>query len=138
MNNIGVMFRQRAVVSPKLEAYVEPSTGVRVNYAQMNAQINQCVSLLRELDVCKGDRVALLMPNCLEFCCLFYATAKLGAVAVPLNTRLTAAELEFILSDSGSSVLVKRLTRSRPAPVIPVRSGNGYRLPRATARWPAG
>ena len=106
MNNIGVMFRQRAVVSPKLEAYVEPSTGVRVNYAQMNAQINQCVSLLRELDVCKGDRVALLMPNCLEFCCLFYATAKLGAVAVPLNTRLTAAELEFILSDSGSSVLV--------------------------------
>ncbi len=106
MKNIGVMFKQRAVVSPQLEAYVEPSTGVRVNYEQMNARINQCASLLRSLEVAKGDRVALLMPNSLEFCCLFYATAKIGAVAVPLNTRLAAAELEFILSDSGSSVLV--------------------------------
>ena len=106
MKNIGVMLKQRAVVSPQLEAYVEPSTGVRVNYQQMNALVNQCASVLRSLDVCKGDRVALLLPNSLEFCCLFYATAKLGAVAVPLNTRLTAAELEFILSDSGSAVLV--------------------------------
>ena len=106
MKNIGVMLKQRAVVSPLLEAYVEPSSAVRVNYQQMNARVNQCVSVLRALDVCKGDRVALLMPNSLEFCCLFYATAKIGAVAVPLNTRLTAAELEFILSDSGSSILV--------------------------------
>lgn len=106
MKNIGVMLKQRAVVSPQLEAYVEPSTGVRVNYAEMNSITNQCASMLRDLDVCKGDRVALLMPNCLEFCCMFYAAAKIGAVAVPLNTRLTAAELEFILSDSGSAVLV--------------------------------
>ncbi len=106
MKNIGVMFKQRAVVSPQLEAYVEPSTGVRVNYQQMNERINQCASVLLGLNVAKGDRVALLMPNSLEFCCLFYAAAKIGAVAVPLNTRLTAPELEFILSDSGSSVLV--------------------------------
>ncbi|MBF7729255.1 acyl-CoA synthetase [Pseudomonas sp. N040] len=106
MKNIGVMLKQRATVSPQLEAYVEPSTGVRVNYREMNARVNQCASVLRTLDVCKGDRVALLMPNSLEFCCLFYAAAKIGAVAVPLNTRLTAAELEFILSDSGSAVLV--------------------------------
>jgi len=106
MNNIGAMFKQRAVVSPKLEAYVEPSSGTRVNYQQMNERINQCASVLLSLNVSKGDRVALLMPNSLEFCCLFYATAKIGAVAVPLNTRLAAAELEFIISDSGSSVLV--------------------------------
>ena len=106
MKNIGAMFKQRAVVSPNLEAYVEPSSKTRVTYQQMNTRINQCASVLRSLDVCKGDRVALLMPNSLEFCCLFYAAAKIGAVAVPLNTRLTAAELEFILSDSGSAVLV--------------------------------
>jgi acyl-CoA synthetase (AMP-forming)/AMP-acid ligase II len=106
MKNIGVMLKQRSVVSPELEAYVEPSSGVRLNYRQMNALTNQCVSVLRSLNVAKGERVALLMPNSVEFCCLFYAAAKLGAVAVPLNTRLTAAELEFILSDSGSSVLV--------------------------------
>ena len=106
MKNIGIMLKQRAVVSPQLEAYVEPSTGVRVDYVQMNALTNQCADVLESLGVGKGDRVALLLPNCLEFCCLFYAVAKIGAVAVPLNTRLAATEFEFILSDSGSQVLV--------------------------------
>jgi len=106
MKNIGVMFRQRAVVSPQLEAYVEPSTGTRLDYTQMNQLVNRCAGVLTGLGVGKGDRVALLMGNSVEFCCLFYGAAKIGAVAVPLNTRLTAAELEFILSDSGSRVLV--------------------------------
>lgn len=106
MKNIGAMLKQRAVVSPRLEAYVEPSAGLRMDYTQMNALANQCASVLTSLGVGKGDRVALLMPNCVEFCCLFYGAAKIGAVAVPLNTRLAAPELEFILSDSGSKVLI--------------------------------
>ena len=106
MKNIGVMLKERAVVSPQLEAYVEPSANVRMDYTQMNALANQCANVLTSLGVDKGDRVALLMPNCVEFCCLFYGAAKIGAVAVPLNTRLTAPELEFMLSDSGSKVLI--------------------------------
>ncbi len=105
MNNIGEMFRQRAVVSPALEAYVEPSTNVRVDYSQMNALINRAAHMIESLGIAKGERIALLMPNSLEFCCLFYAAAKLGVVVVPLNTRLTAPELEFLLSDSGAKVL---------------------------------
>ena len=106
MKNIGAMLKQRSVVSPQLEAYVEPSANVRMNYTEMNALANQCATVLTSLGVGDGDRVALLMPNCVEFCCLFYGAAKIGAVAVPLNTRLTAPELEFILSDSGSKVLI--------------------------------
>jgi len=106
MKNIGAMLKQRAVISSRLEAYVEPSADVRMDYRQMNVLANQCASVLTSLGVGKGDRVALLMPNCVEFCCLFYGAAKIGAVAVPLNTRLAAAELEFILSDSGSKVLI--------------------------------
>jgi acyl-CoA synthetase (AMP-forming)/AMP-acid ligase II len=106
MKNIGAMLKQRAVVSPQLEAYVEPSANVRMDYTQMNALANRCASALTSLGVGHGDRVALLMPNCVEFCCLFYGAAKIGAVAVPLNTRLAAPELEFILSDSGSKVLI--------------------------------
>ncbi|MBK9520197.1 MAG: long-chain fatty acid--CoA ligase [Rhodocyclaceae bacterium] len=106
MKSIGSMLKQRAFISPQLEAYVEPPTKVRMDYTQVNALANQCASVLTSLGVGKGDRVALLMPNCVEFCCLFYGAAKIGAVAVPLNTRLTAPELEFILSDSGSKVLV--------------------------------
>ena len=82
MKNIGAMLKQRAVVSPQLEAYVEPSANVRMDYTQMNALANRCASVLTSLGVGNGDRVALLMPNCVEFCCLFYGAAKIGAVAV--------------------------------------------------------
>ena len=106
MKNIGSMLRQRATVSPQLEAYVEPSTNVRMNYAEMNALANRCANVLTSLGIGEGDRVGLLMPNSVEFCCLFYGAAKIGAVAVPLNTRLAAPELDFILSDSGSKVVI--------------------------------
>jgi acyl-CoA synthetase (AMP-forming)/AMP-acid ligase II len=106
MKNIGSMLRQRATVSPQLEAYVEPSTDVRMNYTEMNALANRCANVLSSLGVGEGDRVGLLMANSVEFCCLFYGAAKIGAVAVPLNTRLAAPELDFILSDSGSNVVI--------------------------------
>jgi O-succinylbenzoate-CoA ligase len=106
MKNIGYMLRQRATVSPRLEAYVEPSTSVRMNYAEMNTLANRCANVLTSLGIGEGDRVALLMPNSVEFCCLFYGAAKIGAVAVPLNTRLAAPEADFILSDSGSKVVI--------------------------------
>jgi acyl-CoA synthetase (AMP-forming)/AMP-acid ligase II len=106
MKNIGSMLRQRATVSPQLEAYVEPSTDVRMTYAELNTLANRCANVLTSLGIGAGDRVGLLMPNSVEFCCLFYGAAKIGAVAVPLNTRLAAPELDFILSDSGSTVVV--------------------------------
>jgi O-succinylbenzoate-CoA ligase len=106
MKNIGSMLRQRATVSPRLEAFVEPSTNVRMNFTAMNALANRCANMLTSLGIGKGDRVGLLMPNSVEFCCLFYGAAKIGAVAVPLNTRLAAPEVDFILSDSGSKVVI--------------------------------
>jgi len=106
VKNIGTMLKERAVVSPQLEAYVEPSANVRMDYTQTNVLANKCASVLTSLGVGKGDRVALLMPNSVEFCCLFYGAAKIGAVAVPLNTRLKAPELEYILSDSATKVLI--------------------------------
>ncbi|MFL0179281.1 acyl-CoA synthetase [Mycobacterium sp. SMC-15] len=106
MKNIGAMLAQRAVVSPGLEAYVEPSSSVRTNYAQFNELANRCAAVLISLGLGKGDRVALLMPNSVEFCGLFYGAAKIGVVVVPLNTRLAAAELEFIASNSGSKALI--------------------------------
>ncbi len=51
-----------------------------------------------------GDRVALLMMNGAEFIESFFAVAKIGAVNVPLNWRLVADELEFILKDAGATV----------------------------------
>jgi acyl-CoA synthetase (AMP-forming)/AMP-acid ligase II len=61
---------------------------------------------LKGLDIGLGDRVGLLLMNESEFIETFFAVAKIGAVNVPLNWRLVADELEFILADAGVSVLV--------------------------------
>jgi len=104
--NLGLDLRQRAALSPNLEAYVEPSTDTRLSYRELNHYANQCASVLAGLDLKAGDRLALLMQNSIEFVALFYGAAKLGLVVVPLNTRLAAAELAFILSDSGAAALL--------------------------------
>lgn len=103
--NLGHQLSQRAGLSPDLEYYVEPSTNTRLTYGQMNALSNRCAAVIANCGLQAGDRVALLMQNCLEFVGLFYGAAKLGIVVVPLNTRLTASELSFILSDSGNKAL---------------------------------
>jgi acyl-CoA synthetase (AMP-forming)/AMP-acid ligase II len=105
IKNVGLMLKQRAVVSTELEAYVEPSTGVRASWADLNLLANRCAHVMASTGLTAGDRVALLMHNSIDFVALFYGAAKLGLVAVPLNTRLTGAELSFILSDSGAKLL---------------------------------
>ena len=103
--NLGLHLTQRAGLSPDLEAFVEPSTGTRMNYAELNQLSNRCADVIGGFQLEAGERVAPLMQNCVEFITLFYAAAKLGIVVVPLNTRLTPSELSFILSDSGAKVL---------------------------------
>jgi len=105
-NNIGLFLTKRAHLSPGLEAYIDPETDLRLTYTDLNERCNRTASLLRDLGVGKGDRVALLMMNSPEYVEAFFAIAKLGAVAVPLNWRLVPDELAFILKDSGSTVLL--------------------------------
>jgi len=105
MTNIGLMLKQRATVSTDVEAFVEPSTDTRATWADLNRLANKCATTISSLGVKHGDRIALLMHNSIEFAALFYGAAKLGLVVVPLNTRLTASELSFILSDSGTHAL---------------------------------
>ena len=95
--NIGKLLQYRATVSPDLECYVEPEQNIRISYADMNIYANSCANLLQDMGLAKGDRVALLLPNSVELVGLFCGAAKAGLVLVTLNTRLTAAELSFIL-----------------------------------------
>jgi acyl-CoA synthetase (AMP-forming)/AMP-acid ligase II len=105
--NLGQLLTRRAFISPNVEAIVEPGAGGRrVDFRELNARSNRVVHALRASGVRHGDRVALLMGNGVEFVESFFAVAKIGAVNVPLNWRLVADELEFILEDSGSTVLL--------------------------------
>jgi acyl-CoA synthetase (AMP-forming)/AMP-acid ligase II len=104
--NIGDLLRRRAHLAPDTEAFVEPATGRRLTYRELNERANRVANGLRGIGVEQGDRVALLLMNGAEFVESFSAVAKIGAVNVPLNWRLVPEELEFILADAGATVLV--------------------------------
>jgi long-chain acyl-CoA synthetase len=61
---------------------------------------------LYELGVRRGDRVAIWLPNCLEFIVAYWGNAKLGAVSVPINTQFKAQEAHYVLADSEAKVMV--------------------------------
>ena len=103
-SNIGYILTKRALLNPDNEALYDVWANKRFTYAELNDRTNQVVNAISPM-VKKGDRVALLMMNSHEFISAFFAIAKLGAVVVPLNWRLVPDELEFILKDSGSTVL---------------------------------
>ena len=105
-NNIGLLLAKRAALSPSMDGVVEVERGRRFGFPALNARCNQTANALHALGVRKGDRVALLLMNGVEFVESFFAIAKLGAIVVPLNWRLVADELTFILRDSGATVLV--------------------------------
>ena len=105
-NNVGLYLTKRAHMSGDIEAYVDVGSGLRLTFNELNHRVNQVANLLLGLGIRKGDRVAIMMMNSAEFVEVYFATAKIGGVVVPLNWRLVADELEFILKDSGSRTLV--------------------------------
>ncbi|GGS89906.1 acyl-CoA synthetase [Streptomyces tanashiensis] len=80
--------------------------GRPIDYAELHGRCTRLAHALRGAGVERGDRVAYLGPNHPAFLETLFATGLLGAVFVPLNTRLAVPELLHQLADSGSGVLV--------------------------------
>ena len=104
--NIGKFLATRAFLNPDREALVDVGAGRRMTYAELNERANRCCAALQSSDVTKGDRVALLSTNGHPFAEVFFGCAKTGLVVMPLNWRLTATELSFILRDGGARTVV--------------------------------
>ena len=81
-------------------------TARKFTYADVDRRTAQLTTALVQLGITKGDRVALLAPNCAEYFELQFACGRLGAIMLPLNWRLTVPELEYILGDSSPKLLV--------------------------------
>src|SRR5439155_22513261 len=91
-------FLERAVqFFPNAVACVAGKT--RLTYGTLQARVNRLANALQQRGVRKGDRVAVLSTNSLPYLEMYYATAALGALIVPLNFRLAPAELAYILYD---------------------------------------
>lgn len=78
----------------------------RITYLDLKTRVDRLAATLHRLGVHPGDRVAIVLPNTPEFVVSFFATLRLGAVAVPLNPFSTPAELGVQLADSGAQVAV--------------------------------
>lgn len=84
------------------EALVEVG-GPRHTYAQLWDQAAAVAGGLREAGVQRGDRVANLLPAGADWVVALFATLLAGAVAVPVNTRFAAPEIDYVLTDSGAA-----------------------------------
>ena len=105
-NNIGWLLTKRAFLTPDREAYVDGDGQQRLTFAELNGRCNRTANAFLAAGTMPGERVGLLLMNSAEFVEAYFALAKIGAVVVPLNWRLVADELEFILKDSGVTRLV--------------------------------
>lgn len=103
----GNLLSKRADLTPDRIALREVAAGQTYTYAQLSERANRASNFLRhKLGVQKGDVVSLLAHNSVVYIDLLYAATKIGAIFAPLNWRLVANELAYIVQDCGSKVLI--------------------------------
>jgi fatty-acyl-CoA synthase len=105
---------------PDRLALVDLPAGLRLSYAELNAEVDALALGLLAAGITKGDRVGIWAPNCAEWTLTQYATAKIGAILVNINPAYRTSELEFVLNQSGAAMLVaaQRLKTSDYAAMI--------------------
>ncbi len=102
--NLAVTMLRRASLNPERRALV--FEGRETSYAEFGERVRRQAGLLRQAGVCVGDRVGYLGVNHPAFLETLFAANTLGAIFVPLNFRLTAEELTFIINDAGVHTLI--------------------------------
>jgi fatty-acyl-CoA synthase len=102
--NIGEWPTKRAMLQPDSPIIISDD-GRAFTYGDFNRRVNRLANALPKIGVTRQERIAALFPNNPEFLELLFATAKIGAIMIPLNYRLAAAELTYILDDCGATAL---------------------------------
>ncbi len=107
---------RKAVIGPHLamtfQSHLRPGAPVvvdarrRLTYAELEREVNQLAHALVGLGVRPGDRVAIMLPNCLEFVAALSALPRIGATAVQIGYRLKAGEIAYILGHAAPRVLI--------------------------------
>jgi fatty-acyl-CoA synthase len=99
-----------------------------MTFSEWNARSCRLANALHGLGLAKGDRVAVLAYNCIEWLEIYAATAKAGLIAVPVNFRLVGEEICYIVENAGAAAfivqhdLVEPTERARPHLSVPARN----------------
>ena len=81
-------------------------------YRELRDRRDRYVRVLTDAGVTNGDRVGMILTNSPDYVALYFAIARIGAIAVRLNFRLAPAELAFLIEDSGSEVVIFHSSRT--------------------------
>ncbi|MDQ1696831.1 MAG: long-chain acyl-CoA synthetase, partial [Frankiaceae bacterium] len=100
------MLRRSTDSAPDAEAFVELD-GPRLTFRQLWDASARVAGGLRDAGVARGDRVAIRHGNGLDWVLSFLGTALAGGVVVPVNTRFAQPEVDYVVSDSGASVVLE-------------------------------
>src|ERR1700733_5647510 len=98
----------------------------RLSYSELDALVGEAAGGLRALGVGKGDSVAMVLGNSIEFVVVLFALARLGAVSVPLNIRHTLAESSHIIKDCAAKAVVHEFELSDRVPAPGVETDLTY------------
>jgi len=126
-------FERAVAARPAAEALV--AGDVRWTYAELNEHAGRVAGGMARHGVGPGDRVAMLLGNRVEFVTTLLATLRLGAIAVPMGTRLQAPEIAYIVQHSGARAIVheaelaSRLPSTADAPQLQRRVSTGGPVP---------
>lgn len=103
---IGEVLRKTASKYSKQEAYVYPEHGIRKTYKEFDEETDRLARAFMALGIQKGEHVAIWADNKREWLLTQFATAKMGAVLVTVNTSYQKRELEYLLKQSDSTTLL--------------------------------
>lgn len=102
--NIGSLLPRHARYRPDHPAIV--FNDHRLSFTEFNSRVNRLANALLDLGVTKGDKIATILPNCLELLEVYWAVAKMGAVVVPLSTLTRGKGLVNLLRDSDVTTVI--------------------------------
>lgn len=134
--NLASLFARHAQYRPdKLAVVFEDH---RLTYRAFNQQINRAANAMRSLGIRKGDKVATILPNCLELLEIYWAVGKIGAVVVPMSTLLLDSALIPLLNDADARMVITNSTFTemldRIKPELPKIEANRFLLTEASDR----
>ncbi|MFF0359736.1 AMP-binding protein [Streptomyces fungicidicus] len=108
-DTIGANLARTVAAWPDREALVDVASGRRWTYAEFGAAVDEVARGLLAKGITTGDRVGIWAVNCPEWVLVQYATARIGVIMVNINPAYRADELEYVLRQSGISLLVSSL-----------------------------
>ncbi len=104
-DTIGEYFEKQMAVDPDHEFIVYPDRDLRFTYGQFNERVNDLAKGLLAIGITKGDHVGIWARNIPDWLTFMFATAKIGAVLVTVNTSYRSHEVEYVLKQSDMKAL---------------------------------